>query len=347
MDMENCMLVDQAVPQSALGPGVTEFEVQVSDQTKSKSLPSQAANKGASDNAGIRVEPSRGGAVPRPVSPTPAPAPEASPRRTLERVASVTDKEAAENIATDTKDAFERGDLVASNKLVAKSVEFWAGAMYSHLQYLLRKFKGDPTDFVGQLDDYCSLYWKFICTRLLQVSDWEAAVKLGVILDKVMDKFPDLMSSLGVSVVKLLHGVGIDDVTFPDMTLSTRAEFFRSRLYGAFTDQVHLKKYNELLQASVAGAMPSSDDISELLDSCRCEVRKASLGFMRVYSCMLSDKLKAKYLIENESNFAHLELWLPSDRLHFLKIFVSDETVWRTVDKDVLVKGAYFLCSDS
>jgi hypothetical protein len=147
-----------------------------------------------------------------------------------------------------------------------------------------------------------------------------------------MDKFPDLTSSLGVSVVKLLHGVGIDDVTFPDMTLSTRAEFFRSRLYGAFTDQVHLKKYNELLQASVAGALPSLDDISELLDSCRCEMRKASLGFMRVYTCMLSDKLKAKFLTENESNFAHLELRLPSDRLHFLKIFVSDKTVWRTVD---------------
>jgi hypothetical protein len=61
---------------------------------------------------------------------------------------------------------------------------------------------------------------------------------------------------------------------------------------------------------------------------------------------MSSDKLKAKYLIENESHFAHLELWLPSDRLHFLKIFVSDETVWRTVDQAVLVKGAYFLCSD-
>jgi hypothetical protein len=320
--------------------------VQVSDHTKTRVLPPQGSIKGVKDHTDIMVDPPRAEVLARPVSPTAAAAPEASPRRILERVVSVTDQEAAENIATDTKDAFERGDLVSQNKLVAKSVEFWAAAMFSHLQYLLRKFTGDPKDFVGQLDDYSSLYWKFICTRLLQVSDWEAAVKLGVILDKVMDKFPDLMSSLGISVVKLLHGVGIDDVTFPDMTLSTRAEFFRSRLYAAFTDQVHLKNYNEILQASQAGTMPSSDAISDLLDSCRCDVRKASLGFMRVYSCMSSDKLKAKYLIENESHFAHLELWLPSDRLHFLKIFVSDETVWRTVDQAVLVKGAYFLCSD-
>jgi hypothetical protein len=152
MDLKNCMLVDQAVPQSSLGAGVTEFEVQVSDQTKSKSLPSPAAIQGGTDSGGIAVDlfdSSRGGAVPKaPAPPTLAPAPEASPRRTLERVDSVTDHEAAENIATDTKDAFERGDLVSSNKLVAKSAEFWAAAMFSHLQYLERKFTGDPKDFV-------------------------------------------------------------------------------------------------------------------------------------------------------------------------------------------------------
>ena len=68
---------------------------------------------------------------------------------------------------------------------------------------------------------------------------------------------------------------------------------------------------------------------------------------MRVYACMSSDKMKAKFLMENESHFDHLKLWLPLDRLHFLKIFVSTDTVWNTVTKDNVVDGAFFLCSDS
>ena len=129
--------------------------------------------------------------------------------------------------------------------------------------------------------------------------------------------------------------------------MSLRSDFFRSRLYAAFTDQVQLKKYTNLLQLSVAGTLPTVEDINELLESSHCEVRKASLGFMRVYTCMLSDKMKAKFLMEDESHFAHLELWLPSHRWHFLRIFVSDDTVWSSAHPSIVTQGAYFLCKDS
>jgi hypothetical protein len=181
---------------------------------------------------------------------------------------------------------------------------------------------------------------------LCQVSDWDAAVKVGVVLMKVHDKFPQLMSSLGAAVLKLLHKTDTDDLSFPDMALSTRSEFFRSHLYAAYTNEMHLKKYSKLLQLSVAGTLPTVEDIHELLGSCQCEVRKASLGFLRVYGCMHSDDTKAKFLLEDVSRFAHLEVWCPSDKLHFLKIFANPETVWSTVNVDAVVKGAYFLCSD-
>ena len=102
-----------------------------------------------------------------------------------------------------------------------------------------------------------------------------------------------------------------------------------------------------LLKLSADGTLPSVEDINELLESCLCELRKASLGFMRVYLSFSSDKMKAQFLMENESHFDHLQSWLPLHRLHCLKIFVSTSTVWNTVTKEHVLDGAYFLCSDS
>ena len=171
-------------------------------------------------------------------------------------------------------------------------------------------------------------------------------MRIGATLKLVQDQFSQLLGSLGV-VVQLLSATGTDDLTFPDMDLSTRSTFFRSRLYAAFTEQVQLKKYLILLQLSAGGTLPSDQDINELLESCLCELRKASLGFMRVWLSFSSDKMKAQFLMENVSHFDHLRSWLPSHRLHCLKIFVSTNTVWNTVTKDHVLDGAYFLCSDS
>ena len=54
-------------------------------------------------------------------------------------------------------------------------MEFWATAMFDHLDSLHRKFSGDASEFVAQLDGYCGLYWRFICTRLLQAHWVEGA----------------------------------------------------------------------------------------------------------------------------------------------------------------------------
>jgi hypothetical protein len=85
----------------------------------------------------------------------------------LKREVSGTEQDAAEQIATLTKAAFERGELLSITKSSATSVQFWMESMSDHIDALQKK---DPSDsFVANLDKYCSLYWRFVSTRLLEV----------------------------------------------------------------------------------------------------------------------------------------------------------------------------------
>ncbi len=215
-------LVDQCVPQSSLGMGVQEFEVKISD-TKSSSEPGNpalAANPNATPLVPTLFSSSGSGSGSASVS-KPA-------IRTLKREESISDQDAAEQIACDTKIAFEKGELIGGDKRSSNSVEFWMQSMLLHIQSLKRKYTGE-VDFVSQLDTYASMYWKFVCTRMLDVEDWSQAQPLGIILNVVQKEFGMLLSPLGQAVVVVLNSGGRhDDVTFPDMALATRAELFRT-----------------------------------------------------------------------------------------------------------------------
>ncbi len=219
-------LVDQCVPQSSLGMGVQEFEVKISD-TKSSSEPGNPA-LAATPNAAPFVPTlfASYGAGSGSGSGS-ASAPQQA-IRTLKREESISDQDAAEQIACDTKIAFEKGELIGGDKRSSNSVEFWMKSMLLHIQSLKRKYTGE-VDFVSQLDTYASMYWKFVCTRMLDVEDWSQAQPLGIILNVVQKEFGMLLSPLGQAVVVVLNSGGKhDDVTFPDMALATRAEFFRT-----------------------------------------------------------------------------------------------------------------------
>ncbi len=215
-------LVDQCVPQSSLGMGVQEIEVKISD-TKSTSEPgnqASAANPKAAPLVPTMSASSGSGlgsaSVPQPTI------------RTLKREESISDQDAAEQIACDTKIAFEKGELIGGDKRSSSSVEFWMQSMLLHIQSLKRKYNGE-VDFVLQLDSYASMCWKFVCTRILNVEDWSQAQPLGKILEVVQKEFGSLLSPLGQAVVVLLSKGGGDEVIdFPDMALATRTEFFRT-----------------------------------------------------------------------------------------------------------------------
>jgi hypothetical protein len=115
MKLDDCILIDQAVPQSSLGAGVTEFEVQVSDTSQCVPPPDSTQSGGGSGHGAGSSGATAHGAGSSGTTPVAVVHPPA--KRTLEREDSVTDQDAAEHIATVTKDAFDRGDLVSSNKL--------------------------------------------------------------------------------------------------------------------------------------------------------------------------------------------------------------------------------------
>jgi hypothetical protein len=194
-----------------------EFEVKISD-SKSHSEP------------GGSVPSATAGLVPVGAAPSAAPPAGLPPQvvlRILKREVSISDQDAAEQIACDTKIAFEKGELIGGDKRSSNSVEFWMQAMLAHIQSLKRKHNGEA-DFVDTLDSYASMYWKFVCTRILSPDDWSQAQRLGQILEVVSKEFGSLLSPLGQAVVLLLNKGGGDEVIpYPDMALATRTEFFR------------------------------------------------------------------------------------------------------------------------
>jgi hypothetical protein len=203
-----------------------EFEVKISDN-RSQCESSSGPPVGSSAGAGLA-----GMTLPQTTAPqTPAPKPQPT-MRTLKREESISDHEAAEQIACDTKTAFEKGWLIGGDKRSSNSVEFWMKAMLAHIQSLKRKYKGEA-DFVVELDSYASMYWKFVCTRILDVAEWSQAQPLGKILEVVQQEFGSLLSPLGQSVVLLLSkGGNEEEINFPDMALAARMEFFRSNDEG-------------------------------------------------------------------------------------------------------------------
>ena len=103
MDIE---LVDQCVPQSSLGLGVQEFEVKISDIKSSSEQGNQSGSAATPKAPFVPVSFASSGSgsdsasVPRPTI------------RTLKREESISDQDAAEQIACDTKIAFEKGELI-------------------------------------------------------------------------------------------------------------------------------------------------------------------------------------------------------------------------------------------
>ena len=159
-----------------------EFEVKISDN-KSHSEPG-CGNSGSSAGAGLLTGAGllAGAGLQREAPQTAAPQ-TAAPQpqitmRTLKREDSISDQDAAEQIALDTKTAFEKGWLIGGDKRSSNSVEFWMKAMLVHIQSLKRKYDGE-VDFVSQLDSYAAMYWRFVCTRILDVAEWSQAKPLG------------------------------------------------------------------------------------------------------------------------------------------------------------------------
>jgi hypothetical protein len=157
IDLNEVVFVDSAVPQMKLGCGVLEYSVSVNSVKKSKpGLPS-----------------SSGQVVPKASASPEAKKP--AEERTLKREHSVTEEAAAEEIAKTTRTAFENNLLCSDDSRNNTTVEFWLQGMIAHIDGQKRRWVGDSAGFVGSLDGWSSQYFRFVCTRLLGVTDLGAA----------------------------------------------------------------------------------------------------------------------------------------------------------------------------
>jgi hypothetical protein len=166
-----------------------------------------------------------------------------------------------------------------------------------------------------------------------------------VILKKVYDKYPQLLPSLAGAVVLLLSGNEIEQ--FPEMPLSTRAEFFRSPLYQAYSQNLVALRYQKFVDDCRAGTIPCTSTIDELSKACTDESILEGLSFARLFFGGEQGKEllhQAGVLLEDTANFPRLEKLMPDHKLMLLKVF--DESVaWKSISIEPLVKACYLLCS--
>ena len=128
-------------------------------------------------------------------------------------------------------------------------VVFWARAMMEHTLALQKRSSLSTTDFCMELPDYIRNYFRFVATKLLQVTDLPGALAVCGILDKVDTQLPPLLSPLGRYLAKMLKDPAGDHAAVKqEMTLSTQSEVWRSALYRSTSDLLRREHTTNLLR---------------------------------------------------------------------------------------------------
>jgi len=103
-----------------------------------------------------------------------------------------------------------------------------------------------------------------------------------------------------------------------------------------------MHQVSKLTQGAKAGTAPPQETITMLIDSCRDDTTKASLGFAKAWFSAAGQDAQLDLLFADPSNFAYYAQWTDG-KLMLLKEFASPQTLWRSVPIDQVVKGAYLL----
>lgn len=151
LDAQSVWILDQAVARTRLGPCVLEFESAFGQRT---TIPSPSASQSvpalpaapASSTPESRSQPAEQGQ------------PQPKRARILSEQKSEPEENSFEQIATATKEAFEKGRFVSSDKNNSMFAEFWLRAFSKHAD----KFKG-----ASEVPHYTKAYVGFIVRSLL------------------------------------------------------------------------------------------------------------------------------------------------------------------------------------
>ncbi len=102
------------------------------------------------------------------------------------------------------------------------------------------------------------------------VSEYEIAVELVKVIEHVHTNYYDLLSPLGISILRAVTKTTdvefrLDDqAAFPDMPLASRAEFFRSALYCACCQERAKSELAQMQAKAKKGEVPDADSLKAI-----------------------------------------------------------------------------------
>jgi hypothetical protein len=192
IDPDGVKVYDGAVPQIDLGIGVMELQCALHNKQTLKGRQPEV------QPAGRAIEIEATGETP------PPPAPKSAARKLLKRESETPDEVGAERMAKDTHNSFLKGALVSKDPNDTTVAVFWVRQMTRFTLGLQKSWKGPPEEFAASLDEYVSQYFRFVCTKLLDVVKVDDAQVIAKAFSEILQKLPDLLSPLGQVLVEFL-----------------------------------------------------------------------------------------------------------------------------------------------
>jgi hypothetical protein len=101
-----------------------------------------------------------------------------------------------------------------------------------------------------------------------------------------------------------------------------------------------------MVAANRGGTVPDVASLDALYNGCttpKSENIKISVGFARYFLFAADDIQRAAYLMNDVKNFLHLDRWIPTSELAYLEAFAREETEWKKVNVNIIIKASYFL----
>ena len=184
----------------------------------------------------------------------------------------MSDNMAAERIALDTQRCFAKGQLTSQDPHDTSVANFWLRQMTQYTLTLKANFTGDPAEFCNSLEDWVSQYFRFVCTKLLDIDSLHDAKQLADSVQPIL-QLPELLSPLGQFVLEILtedipKGTDLTEKV-AKLLLDARHNVFNSKLWGALQYEEQLSKVSHLKQLTKQNKVA---EFFEAVDTCCTDI---------------------------------------------------------------------------
>ncbi|CAK0889723.1 unnamed protein product [Prorocentrum cordatum] len=344
-DPEEVWIIDDGCPRPALGAGVLHVQVRVvkTQKAPAKGSPAPAimgAVSPASEMPAAMASASSApagapGAPPPGAGPAGQQAPKPAARRVLEKRESLTDEQAAEQLAQGIEEDCKNQRVSSKNKDLTSTVEVRFRMWLSHLKTLRAREQGKTVEeFVESLDQYNKEFPSFVVKCLLLTECWPQIEPVASQLKDLGAEFPSLLPRLGKAIVAMCEqGYDLNLATFEidGLALSRMPTLVHSPFVESYTaaKQAHRVK---MLTDENSGMTPAAkkdmvEEVLELSASLRPEHLRL-LKFAQTFMA-LNGKALGFWLLEETGRFDLLGEWDADSEFMKVKPFADAKSKWR------------------